>query len=180
MKRVWNGLLSALVWVLVPAAVLLLTAQAAGLQIFTVLSGSMEPSYHVGSLIFVRQTDGSSLSPGQSVTFFTDGDIPVTHRVVEVLTGADGSVQYRTKGDANQVPDAKIVDARQVIGVPCFTVPYLGYALSWIQSIHGRWTLAGVGVILVFGQVLTGLFRPKTGWKKTEVQAEDVSANDLC
>ncbi len=178
MKRVWNGLLSALLCLLVPAAVLLLTAQATGLQIFTVLSGSMEPCYHVGSLIFVRQTDRDRLSPGQSVTFTAEGGIPVTHRVVEVLTGDDGQVRYRTKGDANQVPDAKPVAAHQVIGVPSFTVPYLGYALSWMQSIHGRRTLVGIGVILVLGQVLTGLFRTRTGEKKADVPAEEYPAHD--
>lgn len=178
MKKLWDRLTSMVVLVLVLATVLLVAARASGLQVFTVLSGSMEPSYHVGALIFVRPVDSDGILPGQPVTFSPDGGIPVTHRVVEVLTGDDGAVQYRTKGDANDTPDAKLVKARWVIGVPIFTVPYLGYAISWMQSLPGRWTLLGIGAVLVLVPLLTGQHRCKGGQKKTAPQAEGCSADN--
>ena len=50
-KRIWNWFTTVLVAVVVILALLLVGARLIGLQVFTVLSGSMEPTYHVGSLI---------------------------------------------------------------------------------------------------------------------------------
>lgn len=36
---------------------ILLAPVMLGLQVFTVLSGSMEPTYHTGSLIYVKKVD---------------------------------------------------------------------------------------------------------------------------
>ena len=55
LKRVWNVVSSILVALVVILALLLVGARVAGLQVFTVLSGSMEPTYHTGSLIYVKK-----------------------------------------------------------------------------------------------------------------------------
>ena len=47
-KKVWNVVSSILVALVVILALLLVGARVAGLQVFTVLSGSMEPTYHTG------------------------------------------------------------------------------------------------------------------------------------
>lgn len=56
-KKIWNTVTSVLVAVVVILALLLVGARVVGLQVFTVLSGSMEPTYHVGSLIYVKKVD---------------------------------------------------------------------------------------------------------------------------
>ena len=49
-KKVWNIFTSVLVVLVVIAALLLAGARLVGLQVFTILSGSMEPAYHTGSV----------------------------------------------------------------------------------------------------------------------------------
>ena len=56
-KKIWNGITTVIVILVVILAILLAGVRLFGLQVFTVLSGSMEPTYHVGSLIYVKKTD---------------------------------------------------------------------------------------------------------------------------
>ena len=52
-KAVWNIITNILVGLVVLLAIALVGVRLVGIQVFTVLSGSMEPAYHVGSLIYV-------------------------------------------------------------------------------------------------------------------------------
>lgn len=54
-KKIWNILTTVLVGLVVLLALLLVGARVVGLQVFSVLSGSMEPTYHTGSLIYVKR-----------------------------------------------------------------------------------------------------------------------------
>ena len=69
LKKVWNVVSSILVALVVILALLLVGARVAGLQVFTVLSGSMEPTYHTGSLIYVKKVDPYAIQEGQPITF---------------------------------------------------------------------------------------------------------------
>ena len=70
-------------------AVALVGVRLAGIRTFTVLSGSMEPTYHVGSLIYVNKVDSAAIRPGQVITFMLDENTVATHRVVEVVPDED-------------------------------------------------------------------------------------------
>ena len=85
MKRIGAslGALAALACVLL--AVALAAPRVLGLTPFVVLSGSMEPTYPVGSLVYVRSVDASELRVGDPVTFTLEGrEAVATHRVIEV------------------------------------------------------------------------------------------------
>ena len=51
-KKVWDTAMTVLVVLVVLLAVLLVGVRLCGLQVYSVLSGSMEPDYPVGSLFF--------------------------------------------------------------------------------------------------------------------------------
>lgn len=97
----------------------------AGLELFEVESGSMEPTLNVGTVILSRKPGvGSGLKVGEVVTFRTVSGAIVTHRIIEVIKNNDGSVAYRTKGD-NPVnsPDQDLLSPDRVIGVFVAKVP---------------------------------------------------------
>lgn len=142
--------------VMVALAVLLVGVRVIGLTPYTVLSGSMEPTYRVGSLIYVREIDASDIEVGTPITFTVSGGAMVaTHRVHE-LTVIDGETQYITKGDANDVVDPP-VRYENVMGSPVFSIPYLGYFSSWLQSRAG--VIAGIALaaVLLLTTLLTEL-----------------------
>ena len=56
-RKIWNVVYSVIVAVVVLLAVAFVGVRVVGLQPFTVLSGSMEPTYHTGSLIYVKSVE---------------------------------------------------------------------------------------------------------------------------
>ena len=53
-KKVWNLITSILVALVVLLAIALVGVRLIGLRTYVVLSGSMEPAYPTGSLIYVK------------------------------------------------------------------------------------------------------------------------------
>lgn len=150
-RKVWEGVTNILVAVVVVLAVLLVGARLFGFQVFTVLSGSMEPTYHTGSLIYVKDVEYTEIEAGQVITFMLDEDTVATHRVVEVVPDDNDPavLRYRTKGDANDAEDGSLVHYKNVIGTPVFTLPYLGYLANFIQNPPGMYIAISAGAILL-------------------------------
>ncbi|MGC7871335.1 signal peptidase I [Desulfosporosinus sp. SYSU MS00001] len=95
-----------------------------GFQVFSVESGSMEPTLEVGTMIVSRiPRDPGNLKVNQIVTFRTLSNAIVTHRIIEVINN-NGSKAYRTKGD-NPInsPDQDLLTPNRVIGVFFAKIP---------------------------------------------------------
>ena len=143
LRTLLSAISTLLVITVVALAILLVGVRLVGLTPYTVLSGSMEPAYHVGSLIYVRPIDAQDIEVGTPLTFsVSDGSLVATHRVVEIIT-ENGETLYITKGDANDVTDPPLSFSR-VIGSPVFSIPFLGYFSTWLQS--GAGVIAGIAL----------------------------------
>lgn len=174
-RKVWNKVTTVIVIVVVVLAFLLAGARLVGLQIFTVLSGSMEPAYQVGSLIYVKKVDPFKLESGDVITFMMSEDTISTHRIVEVVPDEDDpeTVRFRTKGDANNAIDGSLVHYKNVIGSPIFTIPKLGYFANYIQNPPGTYIAISVGAILLFLVFLPDLFLSDDKKKKTDEENKE-------
>eukprot|EP01089_Gocevia_fonbrunei_P012027 TRINITY_DN2735_c0_g1_i1.p1 TRINITY_DN2735_c0_g1~~TRINITY_DN2735_c0_g1_i1.p1 ORF type:complete len:178 (-),score=17.89 TRINITY_DN2735_c0_g1_i1:44-577(-) len=101
--------------------------------IVVVLSGSMEPAYHRGDLLFLYMSDGP-IRVGEIIVFKLEGrDIPIVHRVLKVHETESGSVEFLTKGDNNPVDDRGLYPPGQlwlkrehVMGRAKGFLPYVG------------------------------------------------------
>ena len=133
------------------AAVLLVGVRLVGLTPYVVLSGSMEPTYPTGSLIYVRDVEPTEVEVGDPITFVLNEELTVaTHRVVEV-NETDG--WFRTKGDANDAPDGSPVLFENLIGEPVFCIPKLGYLTNFLTNPPGMylgWSAVVILLILLF------------------------------
>lgn len=159
-KKIWNIVTSIIVALAVLLAIALVGVRLIGFQVFTVLSGSMEPTYHVGSLIYVKDVDYTELEAGDVITFMLDEDTVATHRIVEVVPDeTDSSVlRFKTKGDANAAEDGSLVHYKNVIGTPVFTIPKLGYVANYIQNPPGMYVAISAGAVLLLLVFLPDLF----------------------
>ena len=161
-KKVWNVATTVIVVLVILMAILLVGLRLVGLQTYTVLSGSMEPTYPVGALLYVRKTEPEEVKIGEPITFVLNEDLVVaTHRVVEI----DAENQYfYTKGDANESPDAAPVHFNNLIGVPAFSIPYLGYIADFIQEPPGLYITIAAGAVFLLLLFLPELLgKGKTG-----------------
>lgn len=167
-KKVWDTVTTALVVLVVVFAVFLMGSRLVGLQVFHVVSPSMEPTYSEGDLIYVKAVDPDSVKVGDPITFVLNEDLVVaTHRVVAIDSE---NRQFTTKGDANKTEDAAPVHFNNLIGIPVFAIPLLGYVSAYIQSPPGMYIAIAFGVVLLAAVFLPDLLTKKD--KKEEPQEE--------
>lgn len=165
MKKTWDILSGALVAVVVLAAVSLVLLRVMGYQVFNVVSGSMEPTYSVGDLIYVKSVDPDAVEVGDPITFVLNENLVVaTHRVIRI--DAENRHFY-TKGDANETADAAPVHFNNLIGIPTLSIPKLGYVSDFIQHPPGTYIAIGAGLML-----LAALFLPDLLCGKNAQQEE--------
>ncbi len=149
-KTVWNIITTVLIVIIVLIAIALAGVRLFGFQVYTVLSGSMEPTYHVGSLIYVQKTDPKDVQVGDPITFVLNEQLTVaTHRVVGIDVDEQGVIRFQTKGDANASADGNKVHQNNLIGKPVFTIPYLGYVATFIQNKPGMYIAIAAGAVLI-------------------------------
>ena len=172
-KRIWSIISSIIVAAIVVFAVFLMGSRLLGFRVFTVISGSMEPEYSVGDLIYVKEVDPATIKVNDVITFLLDENLTVaTHRVVEI----DAEKQhFYTKGDANDTVDANPVHFNNVIGVPKFALPLLGYVSDFIQNPPGMYITIVGAAVLIIAVFLPDMIRKKKDDDETESEeiAED-------
>lgn len=171
LKKIWNIVSTTLVVLMVLCAVFLMGSRLMGYECYTVISGSMEPKYMVGDLIYVKEVDVNSIQAGDDITFILNEDLVVaTHQVVRV----DAENQrFYTKGIANEIEDQDPVHFNNVIGVPQFSIPKLGYVSDFVQNPPGMYITIGVGIILILAVFLPDM----VGKKKKEDEDTEVTAS---
>ncbi|NLK39956.1 MAG: signal peptidase I [Clostridiales bacterium] len=97
-----------------------------GYRLYIVETGSMLPTFNVGSIIISKTPkDPATLSEGDIVTFSVGSGNIVTHRIIEVVYDDTGFIGYRTKGD-NPInsPDVDLLKPDQIIAVYVLKVPF--------------------------------------------------------
>ena len=135
--------------------------------IVVVLSGSMEPAFQRGDLLFLWNRDKQA-EVGEIVVYNVKGkDIPIVHRIVrkhpstdEMTTGKGAGAKLLTKGDNNVADDTELYATGQsyldreedIIGSVRGYVPAVGYVTimlsehPWLKTV--MLGLMGVMVIL--------------------------------
>lgn len=178
LSKLWNGLTTILVVLVVILAIALAGVRLIGIQPYTVLSGSMEPVYSPGDLIYVREVDYRDLGAGDIITFMLSEDTIATHRIVEVVPDETDStvLRYRTKGDANDAEDGSLVHYKNVIGSPIFSLPKMGYVANYIQNPPGTYVAISAGALLLLLVFLPDLFGEDDKEEKPAKKAKKTSA----
>jgi signal peptidase len=138
------------------------TPKLFGLQMFAVLSGSMEPHIHTGSVIFTKpNVPVDQLHVGDVITFkpTETPDILITHRIQEI-NSTSGVLEFVTKGDANDSADPSPISATNVIAqYSNITIPYLGYYFEFLKTKLGLSLLLIIPGLLLILSAVIGLFR---------------------
>jgi len=169
-KRVWNWISGVLVGIVVLLVLALVGVRLVGLKPYVVLSGSMRPTYEVGSLVYVKSVDYRELKVGDPITYMISQDTVVTHRIIEVLVDEENpeTLRFVTKGDANDQPDGASVHYKNIIGKPVFSVPYLGYVSNYIQNPPGMYIAIAAGAVLILLVFLPDVFADEGKKKKDD------------
>ncbi len=108
-----------------------------GIQIFSVLTGSMEPAYPVGSVLYIQEVSASDVVVGDAVTYSLgdESEYVMTHRVIEIR---DEEQVFFTQGDANEIADEVPVSFSRLIGKPVLCIPKLAVVSDFIHTTSGK------------------------------------------
>jgi signal peptidase len=139
----------ALIMLLMATAVLVFFAPHFGWRVDTVSSGSMEPALKVGGVVVTQPAQAETIRVGDTITFHSPLNNELTsHRVVAADKGS--SLNFQTKGDANEDADPYILPAANLVGKVCFHLPYFGYVAQFIKTPLGLvLTLCLPGLVII-------------------------------
>ena len=161
LKRLFN-ILSWPVYICIVAYLLISAPLLLGYKPVVVLSGSMEPAYHVGSILYYKSAPFDQIAEGDVITFHTGENSLVTHRVAEKQ---EISRAFVTKGDANNTADPNPVSYDAVAGKALrFSIPYAGYFVT-----AGKKPIA-IGIMAVI--LILGMLLDNTGSEDTSKEKE--------
>lgn len=124
-----------------------------GVQVYEVISGSMEPAIPTGSLVYVTRADAEDVKKGEVIAYDSGGSL-ITHRVVEnrKLMG-----EFVTKGDANEKKDPNPVSYDQLKGKVIFSIPVLGEIAGILSEMEGKMIAAAMIVLAVILHVAAAI-----------------------
>lgn len=142
------------------SALLFFILQIRGIQIYTVVSGSMEPEIHVGSVCFIdTEVPYEQIQEGDVIAY-SKGELLVTHRVTGVSEQG-----LETKGDANAHSDGISTTKRNYRGRNIGAIPYLGYAMMFLQTERGK-------IIILTGLAAFVILTALTDQKEQNIQED--------
>src|SRR3989338_4251358 len=144
LKGVVFGILPFLVFILITSKTDLL----GGIRSFVVLTGSMEPTIPVSTIVFTHPLDVYKLN---DVIAFKKEDRTVTHRIIDV-EDKGSLLYYKTMGDANNISDSDLVPQSNVLGNVFFAIPYAGRIVFFINTVPGYLALIvfPAGIFIIF------------------------------
>ncbi|KAH7442969.1 hypothetical protein KP509_02G010700 [Ceratopteris richardii] len=110
--------------------------------VVVVLSGSMEPGFQRGDILFLNMGD-APVRAGEIVVFNVDGrKIPIVHRVIKVHENREtGEVDVLTKGDNNYGDDRLLyadgqlwLNRKHIMGRSVGFLPYVGWVTIFMTE----------------------------------------------
>lgn len=128
----------------VVCVVLVILAVSMNISLIMFKTGSMSPEIPAGSVAVVKEISADEIRVGDVITVDRDeGQLPVTHRVLEVYPQTPGEALVQMQGDANPNPDPgmyRVENVRKVL----WSVPELAKVIVWFGN---PWALGGITML---------------------------------
>lgn len=144
MKKFFSVLSNIITIVLLVFIVAFIGLSVVGIKPYVVLSGSMEPTIHTGSVCLINQkTEYEDIMTNDVIAFKSASNQLVTHRVIQITDEG-----FETKGDNNDVSDGISTTKENFVGLNVITIPYLGYVSKFLQTRQGQ-IIVGAGIFIL-------------------------------
>ncbi len=143
-----------------------------------VMTDSMSGTIEAGDLIVCKYIEADQVKVEDIISFFDPqgtGTSVVTHRVKEIVPNADGSISFRTKGDANNTVDPVPVPAESLIGIYTnFRLAGAGHVVMFMQTVPGLLICVLVPIVALVGYdiIRRRLYEKKHGTDKDALMQE--------
>ena len=154
---------------LTPAIIYALPFVVNGYYSSLIMSGSMEPTIPVGSIVVVETVNPKDVKVNDIIVF-QRSDLKTLHRVIDKIE-ENNTYYFQTKGDANENPDPWTVKPDQIQGSLMLTIPYYGYFLHFAGTPIGFLLMVIIPAIILITSELRKIIeltkKENTSNKKT-------------
>ena len=196
MKKVFSAIKSIFIWMIVVLAVFMMIftiisvttfnrndRDLFGYRAYIVNSDSMSATdFDAGDLIFVKETDPTTLQPGDIITFISQdsksfGEV-ITHKIREKTVDANGNAGFITYGTTTGVDDETVVTYMYILGKYQTCVPDLGTFFNFLKTPQGYIVCIFIPFLLLIlhqGVNTVQLFRRYKGEQMEQMEAEKAS-----
>ena len=155
MKKAWQVISTALVWIMVLVAVFMMVFTIVsvntfnrndrdlfGLRFYIVLSDSMSATdFDAGDLVVVKETDPSTLQEGDIIAYQSQNaenyGATVTHKIRAKTTDANGNPGFITYGTTTGMDDETVVTYPFILGKYQVSLPKVGTFFQFLKTPQG-------------------------------------------
>ena len=140
-------------------------------RMFTVISGSMEPRYKIGDVLFAKEVKPESIKVGDTISYLgkqgSFRDKVVTHEVIGIEK-VDGKYKYHTKGLANLVEDP-VVGEDQLYGKVIYKSVIISAVYKIVSTDIGFYLFIIIPVLyIIASEIITTLVDKESKKRSTE------------
>lgn len=153
-----------------------------GYERYVITGGSMTGTIDKGSVVFSRNTPAEDLQVGDVITYQPPAESGVntlvTHRILSMEPGENGSTVFRTQGDANPDPDPwtfSLVDDEEP--VVQHAVPKVGWIMIALADREVRMLVVGLPAAIIALMALAQLIGALRPSRKDQDVLEDAVPN---
>jgi len=148
LKILYKGVMTAFVIIILFLGILFFPFPQR-LKLYSVVSGSMEPTLEKGALVVVVKDPHNDYQVGDIVTIKRGSEREtITHRINKKIE-KEKKIFFETKGDANDSPDLELATEEDIIGKVVFSIPFLGGIFSFAKTRNGFILFILIPAILV-------------------------------
>jgi len=125
------------------------------IKMYTVQSGSMEPTIHTGSIVVIKPMTEYLLKDIITVVDPENSKMTITHRIAGT-DNINGMIFFTTKGDANNAPDNEKRLQSSVLGKEILSIPLLGYIVGFEKTMPGLVILIIIpATIIIYSEMIS-------------------------
>ena len=193
MKKAWNIISTALVWIVVAVAVFMMIFTIVsvntfdrndrdifGYRCYIVLSDSMSATdFDAGDLVLVKEVDPTTLQEGDIIAYQSQDSenygATVTHKIRAKTTDANGNPGFITYGTTTGVNDETVVTYPFILGQYQTALPKVGTFFQFLKTPQGYIVCILIPFLLLIiyqGLNCVKIFKLYKAEQMAELQAE--------
>lgn len=183
-RRIISRLTTAAMIAAFALATIMVLPTLLGYERYVIISGSMEPTLPVGSVVYDEVVSVDDLEVGDIITFVPPPEFgisaPVTHRIVRITVAEEGTEPageriFRTQGDNNDDMDPwlMVLDGPDQ-GRMAHHIPYVGYVYMALQVGWVQLLVIGIPAVALIVYIVASLWRLSGDAVREEHERETV------
>ena len=141
-------------------------------RMFTVVTGSMEPKYKIGDVLFSKDVEPSEVKVGDAISYLGKvgifKDKIITHEVVKITKEESGKYLFNAKGRTNIIEDP-IVHEDQLYGVVVFKSEILSFIYKIIKTNIGFFLCIIIPLVGIIGYELVTTLLDKEEKRRSKI-----------